>query len=104
MYKPFIKYIAVNKVFAIVVAYFLFSSILKATSEIDICIPCLWKTMFGFECPGCGLTTAFISLLELNFKKAFENNWLIFVVVPFGLCYLTFDYLKFKKNSPKRSR
>jgi hypothetical protein len=24
--------------------------------------------------------------------------------VPFGLCYLTFDYLKFKKNSPKRSR
>ena len=89
-----IKYIVSNKIIVIVGAYFFLSAILKATTEIDVCIPCLWKAIFGFHCPGCGLTTAFISLMELDFRKAFESNRLIFIIVPFGLYYLTQDYVK----------
>ncbi len=98
MYNTIIKYIAKNKFLLIVGFYFLFSAILKAVAEIDICIPCLWKSIFGFQCPGCGLTTAFISLLDLNFKNAFESNWLIFIILPFGIYYITKDYFKFRRK------
>lgn len=97
-YCAAIKYIARNKIFAIVGFYFLFSAILKATAEIDICIPCLWKSIFGVQCLGCGLTTAFISLIELDYRKAFESNWLIYIITPFGFYYLTQDYIKFSRK------
>ena len=98
MSNPVIKYIAINKIIVIVGAYFVFSAILKATTGIDVCIPCLWKTIFGFHCPGCGLTTAFIGLMELDFRKAFESNWIIFILVPFGVYYFTKDYDSFKRK------
>ena len=98
MSNPVIKYIAINKIIVIVGAYIIFSTILKATTGIDVCIPCLWKTIFGFHCPGCGLTTAFISLMELDFRKAFESNWTIFILVPLGVYYFTKDYVIFKRK------
>lgn len=98
MSNPVIKYIAINKIIVIVGTYIIFSAILKATTGIDVCIPCLWKTIFGFHCPGCGLTTAFISLMELDFRKAFESNWIIFILVPLGVYYFTKDYVIFKRK------
>ena len=98
MYNTIIKYIVMNRILAIVGFYFLFSAILKPTANIDICIPCLWKSIFGVQCHGCGLTTALMSLIELNFKKASETNWLIFLIVPLGIYYVTRDYAKFSRE------
>ena len=96
MSNTIIKYITKNKILSIVCFYFLSSVILKAVADIDICIPCIWKSIFGVLCPGCGLTTAFISLIKLNFNNAFETNWLIFIIVPFGIYYMTQDNVKFQ--------
>jgi hypothetical protein len=96
MPNSIIKYIAENKILAIIGFYFLFSTILKAVADIDVCIPCLWKTIFGFHCPGCGLTTALISLMNLDFRGAFERNWMIFIVMPLGVYYFTNDFIRFK--------
>lgn len=85
-------------VLAAVGVYITFSAILKTVSGIDICIPCIWKSIFGLNCPGCGLTTAFISLMELNFNHAFEANWLIFIIIPCGIYYLTQDYSSFQRK------
>lgn len=85
-------------VLAAVGVYIMFSAILKTVSGIDICIPCIWKSFFGINCPGCGLTTAFISLMELNFNHAFEANWLIFIIIPYGIYYLTQDYISFQRK------
>ena len=93
-----IKYIANNKYLAIVGFYLLFSTVLKALTDIDICIHCLWKTIFNFECLGCGLTTAFISILKLNFKNAFEANWLIFVIIPVVIYYIIQDFVTFTRK------
>ena len=93
-----IGYIKMNPFISIICIYFLFSTILKSTSGIDICIPCIWKTFLGFNCPGCGLTKAFISLIELDVKKAFENNWLIFIIMPLGSYYLIHDYYKYTRK------
>lgn len=93
-----LQYINKNMVLAAVGVYIMFSAILKTVSGIDICIPCIWKSLFGINCPGCGLTTAFISLMELNFNHAFEANWLIFIIIPYGIYYLTQDYISFQRK------
>ena len=98
MFNIFLSYISKNKTLAFIGSYFLFSSILKAITDIDICIPCLWHSIFGIHCPGCGLTTAFINLIKLDFNKAFESNWLIFIIVPFGIFYLTKDYFNYNRK------
>lgn len=94
MFNSLRSYITTNAITVFVVTYFLFSASLNALTSIDICIPCIWKALFDFHCPGCGLTTAFISILKLDFKKAFESNWLIYIIIPFGFYYLTQDYKK----------
>jgi hypothetical protein len=85
-------------VLAAVGVYFMFSAILKTVSGIDICIPCIWKSILGFNCPGCGLTTALISLMELNFNHAFEANWLIFIIIPYAIYSLMQDYISFQRK------
>ena len=85
-------------VLAAVGVYFMFSAILKTVSGIDICIPCIWKSILGFNCPGCGLTTALISLMELNFNHAFEANWLIFIIIPYAIYSLMQDYISLQRK------
>lgn len=85
-------------VLAAVGVYFMFSAILKTVLGIDICIPCIWKSILGFNCPGCGLTTALISLMELNFNHAFEANWLIFIIIPYAIYSLMQDYISFQRK------
>ncbi len=60
-------------------------------------IPCLFKTVFKIPCPGCGMTRAYISLLHLDFKKAFEYNPMFWSVPILFLLYI-FDIKIFKKE------
>jgi hypothetical protein len=43
---------------------------------------CLYKNLFGFECPGCGITRAAWLLIHLKFSGAFAMNKLIIIVFP----------------------
>jgi hypothetical protein len=92
------KYIIANKFMSIIAAYFAISIVLKLVFAIDILIPCLWKTLFDFECPGCGLTTAFIKLITLDISGAYDANVLVFLVLPLGLFYLYSDFSKYKRK------
>ena len=40
-------------------------------------VPCLWKTFFGFRCPGCGLSRAGALLLRGRLREAVTTNFLI---------------------------
>lgn len=93
------RYYKANSITASVLLYLLLSAVLKAMLAIDIGIPCLWKLLFHFECPGCGMTTAFTHLLRLDVDKADEANRSIFLLVPAAAGYLCFDFLKFKRRS-----
>src|ERR1035441_10409462 len=35
---------------------------------------CVWKTRFGRECPGCGLTTAFVRIGRGQWRDAMSAN------------------------------
>ena len=60
-------------------------------------ITCLFKWIFGIECPGCGITRAYISLLHLDLKQAFMYNHMFWAVPIFFLFYL-FDGQLFKNK------
>ncbi len=44
--------------------------------------PCTFYLMTGFYCPGCGMTRATHSMLNLDFVKAFRFNALLVVSIP----------------------
>ena len=37
-------------------------------------IPCIFKKIFHIPCPSCGMTRAFISIINLNIKNAISYN------------------------------
>ena len=76
-----------NIIVVLVVSYLLFSILLKLFSGIDYLIPCLWKTFFGFECSGCGITSSIIEIIKGNFLIAWEINKITFLVLPLLLFY-----------------
>lgn len=98
MFNPILKYVVSSKIMVIVGSYFFMSAILNALTGIDFCIPCLWKTIFGFNCSSCGLTTALICIMKLDFLGAFESNWMIFILIPSGVYYFTNDFIRFKRK------
>lgn len=87
-YSSLFRYFVANKITVLVILYMLVSVIVKVVTAIDISIPCLWRTLFDFECPGCGITTALTYIIRLDFEKAYDANKLIFILLPATLTYL----------------
>ena len=84
-----------NLILGLVVLYFLFSVLLNILFGLDYLIPCLWKTFFGIECSGCGVTSSIIEIFKGNFQFAWEINKLTFLVFPLLLfCGIKEIFLK----------
>lgn len=47
--------------------------------------PCLFHSLTGLQCPGCGTTRALHHLLHGDVAGAFRLNPMLFAVVPFGI-------------------
>ena len=61
-------------------------------------VGCVWRFLFHYPCPGCGITRACVALVHGDFKAAFEYNYM-FISLPIFLhifC-LTAEYLNPKK-------
>ena len=50
-------------------------------------IPCLYRKIFGFPCPACGITRAYLSLLSGDFLAAFKYHSLFWTVPIFFLFF-----------------
>lgn len=50
---------------------------------------CPTRRFLGVSCPGCGMTRACLSLLQLDFQAAFAYHPLVFMLVP-ALLYFVF--------------
>lgn len=53
----------------------------------NIGIPCVFRELTGFYCPGCGITRVVLSLFKLDVVQAFRYNPLLFVLLPLYLIY-----------------
>ena len=59
---------------------------------------CPFTTYLGVECMGCGINRATISVLQLNFKQAWEYNPLIFIYIPSIGFWISYDFYKYSKQ------
>ena len=50
---------------------------------LGLSIPCLFHSVTGLKCPGCGVTHMAEALLSLDFKGAYSANPFLFVTAPF---------------------
>lgn len=70
-------------------------------SVIAVCwvlkVPCIFLTIFGFCCPGCGMTRAIRSALQLDFVSAFRYHPM-FWSVPLIFLFLFLDGGIFKNK------
>lgn len=48
-------------------------------------VPCLFHTVTGLYCPGCGVSRMCLSILSLDFASAFKANAAVFLLLPPGL-------------------
>ena len=59
---------------------------------------CLLKLITGHKCLGCGMTHAFICVLQGKFIEAFQYNFLVIIVFPIvAYCWLKYVYANFIK-------
>jgi len=91
----FMRYCLKNWIYTFLGAIFFLFIILRAYCNLDIGIPCLWHSLFGFECSGCGLTRAATHILKLEFVEAFRMNKLVYIVIPGLLYYIIKDFIEF---------
>lgn len=53
-------------------------------------IPCMFRKITGWKCPGCGITTMLWNLLEFDFLNAYRANPFLFVTGPFLLAEILY--------------
>ena len=79
----------------IYIALFLVASgilYLKVLSPaLGISIPCIFRKITGFYCPGCGMTRASLALLDGDIYQSFRYNMLIFIIVPLLILFYVLE-------------
>ena len=79
---------------AVLLAGLLYYLIVRITGK---GIPCMYYTLTGFYCPGCGMTRMMMALMRLDFVAAFHYQPVFFCsLLPLGVCFGTqaFRYVK----------
>lgn len=64
-----------------------------------LAIPCMFRKMTGWLCPGCGITTLFLSLMEGDIQGAFAANPFIFST---GLILLAVLFMDVRRRREKK--
>lgn len=67
---------------------------------VGVGIPCPFRLMTGWKCPGCGVTHMLMALSRLDFAAAREENVFLFYTSPvifFEILFAAYLYLKNKK-------
>ena len=62
-----------------------------------VSMPCLFKAVFKIPCPGCGMTRAFKSIIQLDFIQAFKFNILsipLFIFLILMFIAIVYDIIK----------
>lgn len=62
-------------------------------------IPCPFRTITGWLCPGCGITHMLIALIQLDFHTAYLENPFLLLTLPFVIGQIIYQrYLQLTKQ------
>ncbi len=81
----------VGLIVGILLIYYLFNKIT------NLGIPCIFNTLTGYHCVGCGISRMFIALFDLDFKAASNANIYVLCLLPIALFVFTFKAYRFIK-------
>lgn len=56
---------------------------------------CIFKRITGINCWNCGMTRAFLSILHLDFKTAYQYNPRVIIVFPATIGIYTYSWYKY---------
>ncbi|MCR5747437.1 MAG: DUF2752 domain-containing protein [Lachnospiraceae bacterium] len=56
-------------------------------------IPCVFNTVTGLKCPGCGVTRMLTALMHLDIKGAYAANPFLLVTGPFVFFEILYEFL-----------
>ncbi|WP_037373151.1 DUF2752 domain-containing protein [Anaerovorax odorimutans] len=71
-------------------------------SYYSIRIPCVFHTVTGLYCPGCGISRMCIALLHFNFKGAFSYNQGVMLALPIMIIIAAQVIIKYIKSGNTR--
>ena len=60
-----------------------------------IYIPCPFRMITGYKCPGCGISHLFLALAQGDIHKAYDANQLILIIMPAALIYAVYRSYKY---------
>ncbi len=91
----FLQYL-IRKTAPFVVLGFVYYIWLRMT---HLYIPCIFRSITGYRCPCCGMTTMCVSILRFRFIDAFYANPFIFTTIPFILFEIMYNvYLSYTEK------
>ncbi|MCR5795737.1 MAG: DUF2752 domain-containing protein [Solobacterium sp.] len=61
-------------------------------------IPCPFRSLTGYLCPGCGISHCLMSLLRGDIRTAFEANGFVLVLLPPASAYAVYRSCRFIKT------
>ncbi|MDR1518472.1 MAG: DUF2752 domain-containing protein [Dysgonamonadaceae bacterium] len=79
-----------------IVLYFFFDP-----KQNEIFPRCLFLSLTGYECPGCGSQRAIHDLLHLRILSAFHENALFVILIPYIALGIYLEFFGGKKRFPK---
>lgn len=65
-----------------------------------LAIPCIFRKVTGWRCPGCGITTLILCVLDFDFSGAFNANPFLFVTGPVLMAELVYYFWIREKRKP----
>ncbi len=67
------------KLLVIAIAGIIYANIIRSTG---VWLPCIFRTVTGLKCPGCGISHMCIALLAMDFTSAWLANPVLLTVSP----------------------
>lgn len=67
-------------------------------------VPCIFRTVTGLECPGCGITRAILFLLQGNIRAAVTCNAGLSLALPLLVPYLLVVFVRWITGKPSRGK
>ena len=64
-------------------------------------IPCIFRLVTGFKCPGCGISRMCLELLKLNIKEAVHYNMGVVAMSPILIYLYIKTCINYVKNGDK---
>lgn len=61
-------------------------------------IPCVFHTLTGLQCPGCGVTRMASAILKGDFHTAYQSNAAVFLLLPVFFFLAVYTFLRWLRT------